>query len=78
MPEAPRTLFFFLGQEAERRKKQPPFLFSQDGKKDGRAGIEHGFEKKETPKKTRTAERWRAAFERKGNGKYKREESVCM
>ena len=44
MPEAPRTLFF--SSRSEKKKKAAPFWFSQDGKKDGRVGIERGFEKK--------------------------------
>jgi len=76
MPEAPRTLFFFIKKRQEEKKTAPVFVFP-GWKKGWRAGIERGFEKK-TLKKTRTAERWRAAFERKGNAKYKREKSVCM
>ena len=50
MPEAPHTLFFSSRSE-KKKKKQPPFLFSQDGKKDERAGIERGFEKKTSKNK---------------------------
>ena len=75
MPEAPRTPFFF--NEKRKEEKTAPVCFPRMEKKDGRAGIERGFKKKPQIK-TRTAERWRAAFERKGNGKYKREGSVRM
>jgi hypothetical protein len=53
-----------LSRSGKKRKKQPPFLFSQDGKKDGRAGIEHDFEKK--PQKNKNGREMARCVREKG------------